>query len=730
MAPHKTRPQLPSNGQGYGSRQLRWAVFALGRPRVRDALMLLLFFLLTAVWFHRLMFHLHDAVLVGPNDESYSIRQYWAALHLGKTPFTLHRDPLNGAPEGLPISTAVQIANFIIPGSIWALHYAFGLTAAENIFLLGGFVLTGFSVYLLLDRLGFHPLASLYAAYAMMFNPWMIERAYAGHHGFMQAWVFPLEIAALLYAHTRRSVLSAVLVGLAIAVAFYETSYYGLLAILVFVVFWTVDLLQQRTRDQRFWSFTLADISIFTTVVAFTPALIAWYGDRKSVAAQISNPVEDLQNLGAAPQSYVLPSVRNPVLGGITRHFDPLADRHWAENTLYLGVSMLTLGVIGAVLIWRKHPETRKTPRLRFFLVCMLILAPAAFLCSLKRETNVLGLNVPMPAYLMGEVTTFWRVFARFGLLVTFALATLAALTLHTAIHRWRRGVVFALAAFALLVFEYDAGVAPIYSFAKPAPYAIWLKGEPPGIVANYPLPTDQPAALQLLAKTYYEQMVSQHPQFAVFGSGYGGTREDAIRILARYVTDPLTPGILKAEGVRYVLLHDNVYRAEGVQPPPVPAGMHLVAQLAGNVRVLELDRGVQSADLTGLLNQNAASIALVQGLPVPKLSTDGLDIGSRSTSVRLNLSWSDPRLAVVQFLIHATSSQGPRTLELVDASGRVAGQANVQPTDTQVVLGPTTVKGLSATYTLRAQPPGDLKIESIQAQPLANVTKSIRNGN
>ncbi len=68
-----------------------------------------------------------------------------------------------------------------------------GLTAAENTFLLSGFVLTGFAVYLLLDRLGLDPLASIYAGYVVAFNPWMIERAYAGHHGYMHAWVFPVS---------------------------------------------------------------------------------------------------------------------------------------------------------------------------------------------------------------------------------------------------------------------------------------------------------------------------------------------------------------------------------------------------------------------------------------------------------------------------------------------------------------------------------------------------------
>ncbi len=84
---------------------------------------------------------------------------------------------------------------------------------------------------------------------------------------------------------------------------------------------------------------------------------------------------------------------------------------------------------------------------------------------------------------------------------------------------------------------------------------------------------------------------------FSIFGSGSGGTREEAIRLVSRYIDDPLTPGVLKAEGVKHILLHDDVYREEGKEPPSVPPGFELVADL-GNVRALAIADEVQPADL------------------------------------------------------------------------------------------------------------------------------------
>lgn len=175
----------------------------------RDLYAFTFFVGITVLWFHEIFSDIGNSVLVGPNDASYGIRAYWGASYVGENPFTLERDPLNGAPEGMPWSRALQYANALIPGSIWLLHYLVGFGAAANLYLLLGFLLTGFSVYLLLDRLGFHLVGSLFAGFAVAFNPWMIERAYAGHAGFMHAWIFPLLVGALLYQHRRLTAWSA-----------------------------------------------------------------------------------------------------------------------------------------------------------------------------------------------------------------------------------------------------------------------------------------------------------------------------------------------------------------------------------------------------------------------------------------------------------------------------------------------------------------------------------------
>ena len=74
-------------------------------------------------------------------------------------------------------------------------------------------------------------------------------------------------------------------------------------------------------------------------------------------------------------------------------------------------------------------------------------------------------------------------------------------MTLTAIIRRNRYGVAIALGAIALLGFEYYNGVAPAYTFEATA-YSTWIAKQPPGIVANHPLPTDSALALRLLALT------------------------------------------------------------------------------------------------------------------------------------------------------------------------------------------------------------------------------------
>jgi len=702
---------------------------ALLRPGRRDLVALGACLGLLAIWFFPLLTHLDNGVLSTRNDEAYGIRVFWAAGHAGESPFTLHRDLFNGWPEGQPLSTAIEWANALNSGPLWLLHYVVGLTTASNLFLLGGFLLTGLASWLFFNRLGFSVVPTAFAAFAITFNPWLVYRAYAGQHGFMQVWVFIVEIVALLYVHKHRSLTGAVLAGVSLALALYTNSYFGLMGAVIYGVFWLVDLARRQGWRERLWSFTLFDASMAALLIAVIPVLFVWATQRATVGVSVGHSDTALQNGGAWPAAYLLPATRNPLLGGITNAIRPNAERDWSEspafpNTLYLGWTLIVLGLAGLGLVLRRHRETLVSPTRRYLLVSTSVLAPVAFLFSLKRVT----LGIPMPSWFMGHITTYWRIYARFGLIVTIALAILAAVALQALWRRSRTGRLLATAALVLLVVEFLPGVPNVYRLDAVPPWAQWLKRQPPGAVANYPLPTDKAPARDLVGNAYFLQTTTAHPNFAYFGSGSSDTREDAIRILVRYVDSPFTPSVLKAEDIRYVLLHDDVYRDQGEQPPTVPPGFHLVRTLPGPVRVLELDPTVKPADLSAVLEQNAAAIAQVQGLPTPTLTVAGGTPFEGSARVRLAWAAAAP-LRRVTVVLHAQSADGPRTLELSGPDGTVYGTWQIGTGDTQVSFGPLPLPpGTSADFTLKSDPAGRITILSTQVQPLADFSTSLRN--
>ncbi len=174
------------------------------RPRLyRHGAALLIFVVAAVVWLAPMALHPRTHLLRGFSDSTAQIRDYWAAENQGETPFTMTGDQLNGAPEGRPLSPAIQSANAFQPGFVWMSKGIFGLIGAWNVFLLLGFVGTAIAAFSLLDRLGCTFLPSLFGGYVFAFNPWAIERALAGHIAFLHGWIFVVLIAALMRSRRR-----------------------------------------------------------------------------------------------------------------------------------------------------------------------------------------------------------------------------------------------------------------------------------------------------------------------------------------------------------------------------------------------------------------------------------------------------------------------------------------------------------------------------------------------
>ena len=695
------------------------------RSAARYSIVFAAFALVTVLWLLPLVAHLGSSVFVEPSDATSAMRDFWAAERAGESPFTFEHDRLMNAPEGTERSPAIQIANAVQPVFVSATKGVVGIVAALNLFMLAGFALAGLAMFVLLDRLGLHPAASLFGAYVYAFNPYMFSKLEAGHAGLVQTWIFPVIVVLLLELRRRRSIRAAALLGSAVALAFYLHTYYGFFALVLGGVFTAVALVRDSDRRR---TLALAAASVTAAAIAFAPALVAGILDPGAVG-QVGHDVEALQAHGARVLAYLVPAGPNPLLGDLVRNDTRASLDSVSEPTVFFGYTTMLLALAGLVLLVRRHPAFSEPSR-RYLGIAAAVLVPVAFVMSLPRTFH----GVPMPSYLIGSLTTTIRVYARFGVLVGLGLVILAAFALDALLRSRRRPLVFAVAALALAGVELAGYIpAPLWRTDRPAAYVQWLAKQPSGIVAFYPSPGDTDAEERFVREQYFFQTVHAQPLF--FSGSPRKSRAWAIRALADHVEDELTAGILAAEGVRYVVVDPAVYSATpGEAAPTVPPKLYRELAQVGGARIYGVT--AQPVDLDEALHDNAARVAAAIGIKAPKVNVPGQGFheleraadGSQShwmiqdgfVEVDNPAPNADLELAAKGFSAH-----GPRRLDLIAGDGSVLASVQVPTNDEQIRIGPFRLSKGQHTLRIRADPgpeplgAGDPRLGSVFLSPI-----------
>lgn len=678
------------------------------RVAIRYAVVLGGFAVATILWLLPLVAHLGTSVSVGPSDATSGIRFYWAIEQQGKSPFTFTHDRLVDAPEGTDAAPAIQVANAIQPGFIWATKGILGFVAALNVYMLAGFVLTGFFTFFLLDRLGLHPVASIFASYVYAFNPYMFSKLASGHAGLLHTWIFPLIVFLLVRLRRRRTLAAAGLAGLGVAVAFYLHSYHGFFALVLAGVFVAVDLVRAPCRGERLRSLRLATAALGAALAGLLPALVAAIRNPDAVAAT-EHRLDALQLFGARVPAYLMPAEANPLLGGIVGEDTRRALADSGTPTLFFGYTTIALALAGVVLLVCRH-AVFSDPSRRYLGISAAALIPVAFAMSLPRTFH----GVPMPSYLLGEITTTVRVYARLGILVGLGLVVLAALALDAIARNRRRGPLLAAAAIALVGVELAPAVpAPIWRTDRPPAYDRWLATQPPGIVAFYPSPGDQDAEERFVREQYFFQTVHGQPLF--FSGSPKKSRTWAIRALADHVEDEVTAGILAAEGVRYVVVDPSVYSATpGEGPPAVPPEHYRELASIGGARVYSVT--APPIDLDVVLHEQAARVAAAIGIPAPGVRVSGWGFhGEERAADGSRARWMiqdgfveiDNRTpdAELELAVEGFSAYRPRRLDLIAGDGSVLATTDVPTYKDAIRLGPFRLPKGRHTLRIRAEP-------------------------
>ncbi len=543
---------------------------------------LLLYSLAFAVWFHPVVAHPGSRVACCVSDGTSTLRDLWVAGQQHDNPFTFTHDAYNGAPEGTPRATATVFANSgLQTGFVWLLRNVLGEVGAWNLFLALGIIGTAFATFALLRHLGCSAVASLFGGYVFGFAPYALERAYAGHLGLLQNWALVLVVLAMIRIGKRPTVGSAALAGAAIGLAFWIGAYQGLFASLIAFAYVLVDVVRAGTARERGRSVGLLALAYGIGAATLVPVVVLYARERGTVQTATARATSDLYTFAARITDYLVPSPRNPLFHWVHGVFS----HGLTEHSLFVGYVTIVLAITAVILLVRRNPWIAGSEvRLRTTWA-MVSLAVLAFVLSFAPSYRIGSVRIPMPSALLGNLTTNWRVYSRFGEVVGLALVVLASVALSALARRpgaaWRYA---APAALVVVLVELLPGNVGAFDTRHGPPWVEWLASQPRGLVATYPMSLHGgPLDLSVLA---HYQRLDHDPGFEIVA-----------RAIFRHVAAPGDPQpgvrphqaadgeILSTEGVATSSCRR---RLSGLGPasPAARPGRFTLLQRLGNVRV------------------------------------------------------------------------------------------------------------------------------------------------
>jgi hypothetical protein len=157
---------------------------------------------------------------------------------------------------------------------------------------------------------------------------------------------------------------------------------------------------------------------------------------------------EDLFLYSARWDSYLVPPVEHPLLGGWARSYWEHQEigGGLVEQQVTIGIGLLLLAAVSVVAWLRGGRDHRQRA-----VPILVILAAVAFLFSLSPRWQFGSAALTRPSGFLYELLPIFRAYARFGVVVLLAVATLAGIGAVTLWRRGSRGAILGASVLALL---------------------------------------------------------------------------------------------------------------------------------------------------------------------------------------------------------------------------------------------------------------------------------------
>ena len=524
-----------------------------------------------------------------PGDAMMAIWTTWVRLQASAGHLALDHVTLIAAPQGVNLLQYPPE-----PITEWPLLWLarlIGEVAAFNVLILLSFPLAAASMALLSFHVTRSRSASVISGLLYALMPYHVAHSMHMSLGAIQ-WL-PLAVWAWLRLHERPGLARACALAAACLAVLWVTVYYVYLLAVVSAVFilWTGLQQPRPVTYQRFLGWAIVAIGLAGIIASpwlirfFKAAGVAHLHEIGPALQQYGRPLKDLFVFAAKPWDYLLPSIRNPFFGPLIEPFvtTHLYGSNVVEQTLYVGIVPLGL----ALLAWRYRqtldPPVRRAVQFSLILAAVALwwsAPPYLPLGAFRIEHNevVSAHRLWFPSgliYHLAPALRFFRVYARFGLLVGLAVSVLAGIGWMVLMRRIAspgRRWATATALVVVSCVEFSVSV-PCRDVRIPPPVYQWLAAQPEGLLIEYPFCRNTDS---IHAEYLFWQRIHHHP---MVNGDPGGNRDNAHRPDFVDLLRLGAPEQLRALGVTYVIIHRDAYAR--------------IARAPRHIRVLGIDYDV-----------------------------------------------------------------------------------------------------------------------------------------
>jgi hypothetical protein len=640
------------------------------------------------------------SLTLGPPGDN--LEYIWKAWWFKHSIIDLQASPSFSPDVYYPIGYNLALSEMTPANNLLALPItaALGPVVAYNVLIFGSFVLSAFTMYLLVVCLTGSPAAAVVSGAIFAFSPYRMIHS-AGHLPLMGTYWLPLLFLAIEGSINQRKLRYSALAGLAYSGAALSSWYYAVYAAALLPIYLIVRLRAWRRYPWDPWMAKAVGVFLAVVLAMVLPYALPYL--QLNSDQRLSQPFQEHLDLSATPSDLLRPSLLHPLWGGwLLRRLAPSVAMV-VERSISLGAVPLALAILG---FWgrRRHQSMQALAAMglaSFAFACGPILQVGGsvakvgipplgldvldrlgilpFLAErlgpdiLAQTTNQGQVFLPLPGmvlYLFVPGFTATRVWARFGVFTMLVVAAAAGCGVAALLHGVARvrlpGRPCALPALTkaavagLLVvevlFEFVSIVPSMSSAVRPREVDLWLREQPGDFaIMEYPI-------VPLRAPDLYYSITHQKKLILGYGSYVPEEFEQWIPILASFPS-PESLRLLYGWNVRYILLDVKAYGDALGEVLRACAGLD-------NVQLVEEMDGIYVYQLRALAPPHAVQARLGE---VGELLGFGLDPAevAPGSKLRITLFWRSLGSTPVPYKVFA---------HLVTESGEIVAQHDAEP--------------------------------------------------